>query len=1333
MDGGNANGEKVTTKSGHISDVEYEPQKPQLEDDLPPTDQEELDKLDASVDKKKGLKLLATPSGKIRDRLDSLFNSRLEERIRQLQTFRSQIEDIQAKNKRDHVAKQIEIAKVMDKLTRTRDRLETVTTELAEERREVLSRPREIQATTATLTGHVKRSGIRTTLLVPAYDFADDIRAPAPILETNDDGNLWGIGAAALATDDIPPRIVFECHLDQSKVKIRDWNEEWQTLLPKVLSRHLSTKYIAMRKLAEIQENFHSTISILGKRIIEEYKMPYIHKSLKPNALPNRRKGMGELDANDVLKQHTYKEGQWRHVYVFSNIRFEVTDEDADFYEDVDSAAKAASNELRAVNLLGFDAIEQELCLPLCAILDYRGYRVLCTAVLPDMAEPKDLIDVYGHAAELGDEEASTAWEDQQKKLHQRLSRLGVAANIKPHVIRVDDVIEEVIMASDVQMFIGKDRKQYLMSVRRVLPPEPPTYPMQGDSWHLWRTVRPELLMSSPTPVNPDCFTNFCGRKNREDNKALRMMFNRLKKNVIPGFAHFLDQHSEDDPTVESRLSIMMHRHGINMRFLGIVGRAVTGTRVRRVIISEIVARVLKHDLRKRWRNQVDKGQSSSLAYATRAVLVFNYLLIRSPESDDYWEKTVGPGIRECFIGAIALKGDQSWQKLVDKQAVARRLTQMAGIVWVRWPTQVLAERDKLMSPDILDIKERIKGGSVVPPECNPGYSFMIEALRTDHTPLKIACLKSASDSFEKCLAVRLGTHPGVLSSSGDAQLELSSFLQFFPSRAALERAENAYRRALCVRPQWKEILQRLGDVHVAQSKLSRVHETAVRLRARAGARYLQALCFQWELDNSVKGVKLHRLDHLFALPRGDLAAVSMASARFTDFKTVNFSTTKEVGASALRRGAANKKPVLVSLSVAGCLNFDDDVLKYIAKKCTNTLRSLDMSHCLKIGTEGISAVALLTGLTKLILDRATGVDDPALRLVFKECNKLEHLSLRDLPRVTNISVNYIGKFINTIQFLDISNTPQLTGSIFNEVAQMCPRFRVARGDGCYLIDDVPLITMGRCCKTIEEVSLANCVKITSLALRGIANKCKMLTTINLAGCIKIDDAALGCLCEKGAFPNLQNIDLTSCDMLTSDAVVDLANAIPRLRQLRLGKVTQISERAIDRISQICRRLEDLALDSCVGCTVEATSQVARRCTELKILSLSNCPLVDDTTLSSISLCLSGLTHLDLSGCKMITDKTLAGVVKANTALTHLNLYGCPKLGNRSLQALGEHCAELKYFSMAVTSAVQDKGVMRLVSGCPMLQDLYMTNCPQISQEIKGLIRMQMPWLNVVT
>jgi len=136
--------------------------------------------------------------------------------------------------------------------------------------------------------------------MASGYDFCDDVRHGMPILETNDDGSLWGIGAHGLQTDEIPPRIVFESQLDNSTVEIRDWNEEWQALVPKVMSRHLSTKYIAMRKLGELQDHFQATASNLGRRIIDEFGLPYVQKSLKPNALPNRRKGMGELDQNDV-------------------------------------------------------------------------------------------------------------------------------------------------------------------------------------------------------------------------------------------------------------------------------------------------------------------------------------------------------------------------------------------------------------------------------------------------------------------------------------------------------------------------------------------------------------------------------------------------------------------------------------------------------------------------------------------------------------------------------------------------------------------------------------------------------------------------------------------------------------------------------------------------------------------------------------------------------------------------------------------------------------------------------------------------------------------------
>lgn len=62
--------------------------------------------------------MIPTTSGALRDKVDGMINKRLEERIRQLQMIRAQIQDIQLKNKRDLLAKQIEVNKIVDKLRR---------------------------------------------------------------------------------------------------------------------------------------------------------------------------------------------------------------------------------------------------------------------------------------------------------------------------------------------------------------------------------------------------------------------------------------------------------------------------------------------------------------------------------------------------------------------------------------------------------------------------------------------------------------------------------------------------------------------------------------------------------------------------------------------------------------------------------------------------------------------------------------------------------------------------------------------------------------------------------------------------------------------------------------------------------------------------------------------------------------------------------------------------------------------------------------------------------------------------------------------------------------
>ena len=1296
--------------------------------------QTDLDKLDANIERlqKPPRKLLPTVSGVLQDRLDSLLNKRLGERIRQLQVFRTQIADIQLKNERALKAKEIENSKVVDKLRRTVERLESVTNELKAERSEMLTAPREARVSSAIVTSQVKRTGLVTQKDNNGYTMLDDRKSGTIMeLKTNDDGNFWGIGAQGLSSaSKVPVRTVYDPKpTDVPGYVPRDWNKEFHLELKQTRHVNPERKYQALKRLAEMHDHFMDTVRSIGCRIIKESHFPYEFKSLKPTALPKYRKNISELDAQDVLNEFVYENDEWRPVYVFDNILFQLHDDEIDFYGNDEDAMKGLANEFRAQDYLTPYAAEENLLFPMSAMLDYMGKRLIATAITPGMAEPRDLIEIFATDDDAVDDNATSAWDDAQDNLKRAVKKLGSSLNIKEHTFSFDGQKEEVLLAADVQMFVDKEKDNYIMSCARVLPTEPPTYPVPSWRHHLCWQIRPELVQSSLDPVNPDAFSAWAGRSAREDNVAARNLFNRMKKNIIPGVASFLEMHGEDAPELTGIfLSKMLHRHGINMRYLGLVGRQVQNPHVTQAIASEMVARFVKTDVRRRWRNLLAKGQVAPAARALRVCQVFNLLLIESAESEKYWQNVITVGVRKKFPGAIAVLNQNDWRDIVDLGVIAHRLAGMCGIVFDKDPLEITAQRHVAVS-DVIQINDRTKVNGTVPQSCRTGFQLMFEGFKEGQKiATRVACFTQAREVFRNAALQFDPTHPQVMVAIGDSCLTLSEFMPFYAARDALEEAEDKYRRALSLRSQFTEVLRKLGDVHVQQARMARIPETARRLRVRAGSRFLQSVLAEWERDQAVKNQVTHTLDHLFQLSHADFCAVRMASSQFTNFEEIDFSGTPEVGAPALRR-CIGKKPYLISLVMSSCENCDNDVMIYVAGKCGSTLQTLDISNCAKVTDAGALAIANYINLTSLKLDNCINISDEPLQKVFQSTTNLVHISLRSLPRVSNRSANYIGKFMSSIETLDLSDSPNITGSVLNEVAQTCPNFRVGKADGCYSIDDVPLITMGRACKNVEELSVMNCIKITSLAIRGLAQKCVNITALNFEGCIRIDDAGLAALSEKGAFPNMRRLNFSGCDMLGPQALTEVVMQHPKLTQLRLGRCTQITDVAIRRIARMLHDLEDISLEACIGCNIDATSQICKSLLQLRVLSLANCPLVEDVTVSQMAKYQMNLVDLDLSGCKMITDTVIVAVAQNNTNLTSLKLYGCPRLSDKSCSQVGTSCSVLQVFSVAISNYITDHGIMQVVTGCPLLKELHATNCPQITKDVKELVALQTPWI----
>ena len=331
----------------------------------------------------------------------------------------------------------------------------------------------------------------------------------------------------------------------------RDWNNEYQRLLIQPESKE---KY---DNLGELMKSFVSTAELYGKLIISERCLASEKKTIDACNLGGVAGGDKFIVHGILYKFACDPKLGSKYLYGGSNPSQEL-------------ASKAAKHELN--NVIAFNEAKEitkekmennmvELCTPLMALIDYKGYRMVATPVLP-LAEL-----IYGTA-----DGGRTVHCDNQNVNETFSCILKHGLHLKEHLVSGVSLCGP----ADLEGHTGKDGRYYVLDYARLLPPEAPdSYQMNSIFYFM---IRKELLRSSyckNISLNSDSFSNF-SRKDpnfNNDNSVIRDITQVIYSKIIPEFIESLL--SEDFKQIEKNHNVQqwicnsLHSFGLNIRHLG--------------------------------------------------------------------------------------------------------------------------------------------------------------------------------------------------------------------------------------------------------------------------------------------------------------------------------------------------------------------------------------------------------------------------------------------------------------------------------------------------------------------------------------------------------------------------------------------------------------------------------------------------------------------------------------------------------------------------------------------------------------------------------------------
>jgi hypothetical protein len=1081
------------------------------------------------------------------DVFDSFVSSRLEARLDELAVFRAQLRDIQINAEKEiKVLEQIGFRKdrqILDLVSR----LEKCHECLLLERKEGDTSIKAVRSQSLSLLWGTKRftnSEVNVTEYASHLDFEKKIpikigkdqcasisqhldpqdyrqlyRSPSTIKFLQTTGQHQSLFQRAPIAAPGDKKLLFLGNgLDKMSATVknmRNWNSEYQSLLPNIHHPDLSLRCQAVTDLHMLEDDFQKICSDISCTLVNDHFLSPELRSVKPVGLIRARikefgdqelelserlflrekdsniDGMTAEEAQELLAKveltaqeqlhgedfvHDHPvtkiddflaadvkidENLWEMIYVKDGVFFFMFGMLGDQrYGSECAALKILSREVQASQyMLQNEAHRQGIFLPMSCVTEWRGSRVLAIAELPPRLIRKNKTGRLFECASL-------------RAGHRLFVGFMKSIGFLSHRIIINSKSEEIVGGSDTQLLQGDDFRFYCLNVGVCLP----TYPKQpwsDEHSHTYEKIRPELLKRCIQNLNSDSFSLLAGCHLEDMNVAMKGIHNDVVKNLIPAVAMLADSAATSGILSMETLPKLLHEKGINMRYLGLIWSQLKNKTARKILLSEMAARVIKHRIRNLWRSSQTLGALSVHAHFVQTHRYLKEVFCDWKTAE--WNEINKDLIKKYFYTFDLPTTVAAWQERVLQDRVCAYVCNCCGIQLAEGAIDnvlVTGVKFAFLLADIRAIIPVLSMPQTIIPQLAAALQQVKQSMDASRSNDRTGFAEEA------CSLISNVSHFDLYQAEsmciqGEAYMNWAQTLFLMDARQALQHAENCFRHAITMQPQWWFPEFRVSQTICHQIDRSRLASTKVRLLERCGFWFLKAVshCVFIEKTNEFAFV-FHTLKKEFERFKDEILRTP------EDYSELQaFSKLKDLAAVDKNLHSDTPSNSISIYAWLLCLTPRSVGALLHAGFLVSPLRVLNFSVEPNIPSPEWQHIAFwgqLDRLTSLALPKSTTLTSSCLLMLFESMPKLKSLDISGCNSIGCTWMVDCGSRASSLRHLQVEDTDWWSYRAFNALTSF-RNLRLISFSGSQDLSGPDPSRIARFLPHLRSINLANC------------------------------------------------------------------------------------------------------------------------------------------------------------------------------------------------------------------------------------------------------------------